>query len=323
MFKVNGLTIDVTGYQLLNDLRTNLQQNGIFLLETIKEERNNNIQFTCPVHKSGKEKSPSCGLSTTDVHKNGKIYSAGMVHCFTCGYTATLTEFISYCFGYKDGGLFGNKWIKTTYNYNMTNNSRHFSLQISRGKQVEKQYKTIDDSILDSFAFIHPYMYKRGLTDEIINKFDIGFDKSTNSITFPVTDLKGDVKWIQSRAVNTKYYHIPNGIIKTDFLYGVYEVVQDKYKYAVIVESILNALTLWKYDIPAIALFGTGGGKQYDLLKKLPIRHYIIALDNDEAGRNGTAKLIQQLQNHKLLSRLIYPNNSTKDINDYDEEILK
>lgn len=323
MFQINGMQIDVSGNQLLQDLRTSLNQNGIQLLNTIKNENGGNIQFSCPSHKGGQERTPSCGMSTIDTYKDGRKYPAGTIHCFTCGYTANLSEFISFCFGYKDGGIVGNNWLKANYRSSLVEKVRHFELNINRDKNTANNLPpVISEDILDKLAYTHPYMYKRGLTDDIINRFDIGFNKDTNSITFPIKDIEGQVRWIQSRSVTGKYYHIPAGIVKTEYLYGAYEVVQSGFTYAVIVESILNALTLWKYNIPAIALLGTGGGSQYNLLKNLPIRHYILALDNDKAGYEGTERLILHLRRYKLLSKLIYPDNTGKDINDYDQEVL-
>lgn len=29
---------------------------------------------------------------------------------------------------------------------------------------------------LDRYRYIHPYMYKRGMTDDLIEKFDVGYD---------------------------------------------------------------------------------------------------------------------------------------------------
>ena len=84
-------------------------------------------------------------------------------------------------------------------------------------------------------------MYKRGLTDDIIDKFDIGYDKSTDSITFPVTDLYGNVKWIQTRSVRGKFYRIPEGIIKTDYLYGVYQALETKSTSIAICESCFTS----------------------------------------------------------------------------------
>ena len=154
MFKINGLEINVTGEQLLNDLKFSLNQNGIYLLNTIKVG-NNNIQFSCPAHKEGQERTPSCGMSTVPTYKGNKEYPAGTVHCFTCGYTATLEEFISYCFGYQDGGILGNRWLKANYRTSMLQKSRNFKLEFNT-EQIKQELPTIPDEelneLLDEYA---------------------------------------------------------------------------------------------------------------------------------------------------------------------------
>ena len=316
MFRVNGLNIDVEPQQLLEDLKLSLSQNGIDLLHTIKPAYNN-IQFSCPAHKHGQEKKPSCGMLVVDKGNS----PAGTVHCFACGYTATLTEFISLCFGYQDGGVFGNKWIKANYRTDLMQKKRQVTFEINRRKKAKEELPTISDELLDTLRYTHSYMYKRWLNDEIIDKFDIGYDKSDNTITFPVSNFKGEVKWIQTRNVNYKFYKIPEGIVKTDYLYGAHECIEAGATEVYIVESPLNALTLWKYGKHAVALFGTGGGNQYQLLAELPARHYILALDNDDAGVKGTQLIINHLKGKKLLSKLIYID--SRDINDLQEECLQ
>lgn len=319
MININGLEVDVTLHQLLLDLRNSLSQNGIYMLHTIKPV-GNNIMVSCPSHKNGQEKKPSCGISLTDTYKGDRKIPAGTAHCFTCDYTATLTEFISLCFGYKDGGLFGNKWIKANYNVS-TSRTRHVNLNFNVRTSTKKHYDTIDDNLLEPYRYTVDYMYKRGLTDDVIEQFDIGYDDEQDAITIPVPDLKGDIKWVQRRLIKHKQYIIPQGINKTDFLLGASEVIkQHKEKDPVyIVESPFNMLTLWSMNYPAICLFGTGGGNQYEMLRKLPIRHYIIALDPDEAGRKGSRKLLKELTTYKILSKLNYTD--SRDINELQDEV--
>ena len=123
MINVNGMELDTTYYQLLIDLKGSLMCNGIFLLNDIKPT-GDNIMITCPIHKDGHEHKPSCGVSIVPKYQGNKIIESGTVHCFTCGYTASLTSFISSCFGYKDGGVFGNKRIKAQYNTGLTSKTR-------------------------------------------------------------------------------------------------------------------------------------------------------------------------------------------------------
>lgn len=319
MININGLEVDVTLHQLLLDLRNSLSQNGIYMLHTIKPV-GNNIMVSCPSHKNGQEKKPSCGISLTDTYKGDRKIPAGTAHCFTCDYTATLTEFISLCFDYKDGGLFGNKWIKANYNVS-TSRTRHVNLNFNVRTSTKKHYDTIDDNLLEPYRYTVDYMYKRGLTDNVIEQFDIGYDNEQDAITIPVPDLKGDIKWVQRRLIKHKQYIIPQGINKTDFLLGASEVIkQHREKDPVyIVESPFNMLTLWSMNYPAICLFGTGGGNQYEMLRKLPIRHYIIALDPDEAGIKGSRKLLKELNTYKILSKLNYTD--SRDINELQDEV--
>lgn len=320
MFKVNGLSVDVDGITLLTDLQQDLNMNGIQLLHSIKPV-NDNIMISCPSHKSGQERKPSCGVSLIDSYANGKLTPAGTVHCFTCGYTADLTSFISFCFGYNDGGLYGNNWIKSKYRTTLIEPTRTLDINITRDNALIG-YQTIPNSILDNYSYYCKYLADRGIDKEICAKFNIGCSPTEMIITLPVKDLKGDVKFIQTRSINSKFYMIPPGIRKTDFLFGGYECIIENSKIVWIVESIFNALTLWQLGIPAVALLGTGGGKQYDLLKRLPAREYVIALDNDDAGRKGTDKIIQKLHNTKLLKVLQYKYDDTRDINDLGSDVL-
>lgn len=322
MISVNGMELDTTYQQLLIDLKGSLMCNGIFLLNDIKPT-GDNIMITCPVHKDGHEHKPSCGVSIVPKYQGTKIIEPGTVHCFTCGYTAPLSNFISNCFGYNDGGIFGNKWIKAQYNTGLTVKTRKVELNLSRGTITRGELPNVPQEVLQGYRYTVEYMYNRGLTDDIIEQFDIGYDSKDDCITIPVPNLKGEVKWLQRRSIVGKKYYIPSGINKTDYLLGASEVLRLKlYKQPVyIVESPFNMLTLWKLGFPTICIFGTGGGNQYKMLNKLPIRHYIIALDPDEAGRKGSRKLLHNLGKTKLLSKVNYIDH--RDINELDTEFKK
>ena len=319
MININGMEIDTTYQQLLIDLKGTLMSNGIFLLNDIKPT-GDNIMITCPVHKDGHERKPSCGVSIVPKYQGNKIIEPGTVHCFTCDYTATLSSFISECFGYKDGGVFGNKWIKAQYNTGLTVKTRKVELNLSRQVITPQELPNVPQEVLQGYRYTVGYMYSRGLTDDIIEQFDIGYDHKDDCITIPVPNLKGEVKWLQRRSIVGKKYYIPSGINKTDYLLGASEVLKLKlYKQPVyIVESPFNMLTLWKLGFPAICIFGTGGGNQYKMLNKLPIRHYVIALDPDEAGKKGSKKLLHNLGKTKLLSKVNYIDH--RDINELDTE---
>lgn len=323
MFEVNGLAIQAEGKTILEEMKYQLSQNGVTLFHTIKPGTNN-IQFSCPIHKGGQERKPSCGMSTVQTYSNGKVIPAGTVHCFTCGYTAGLSEFVSNCFGYQDAGIFGTRWLKKNFMSYVVATRPALNLNVSRVNNVNKTVDKviIPESVLDSYRYYHDYMYKRKLTDEIIELFDVGYDKVKKCLTFPVKDLEGDVVFVQTRSVYTKFHHYSEGVNKTDYVYGAYEVLKyyPNATKVVITESILNCLTLWTLGIPAVALMGVGGGNQYNILRSLPFRSYVCGLDPDEAGDKGIQKLKKFLGREKLLFKYNYLDD--RDINDLGEEVL-
>ncbi len=185
-------------------------------------------------------------------------------------------------------------------------------------KIYNNQDTFIDDEELDNYRYIHPYMYERGLTDEIIERFDIGYDDEKDEITFPVRDIEGRCVFIAGRSVERKFFRLPKG--KDKPIYQGYKFVSGDYKKAYIVESFLNCLTCWKYDKPAMAMIGTGNQKQYEILNKLPVREYILAFDPDEAGRKATERFRKNVKG-KIIKELVYTDD--RDINDLQAEFLK
>ena len=158
-------------------------------------------------------------------------------------------------------------------------------------------------------------MFKRGLTEEIIEKYDIGYDKYNDCVTFPVRDMNGTCIFLAKRSVKSKFFVLPSGRNKP--LYGVYELNYNKPD-IYICESFFNALTLIKWGYNAIALMGTGSNYQYDLINSLPFRAIHLCLDGDTAGRIGAKKLLQEIGFHKIVYNHILPEG--KDVNDLEEE---
>lgn len=302
---------------IIQTIRRQTAEKGIDILRDVKP-MDYAIMFTCPWHNGGRERKASCGF----IHRKKKDgLDPGTINCFACKRKTNLEEFISNCFGYYDGGIWGAKWLSSNFSSADVDERSKIKLSditskaLSRNKNEDVRIiNYVSEQELDSYRYIHPYMYKRRLTDEIINMFDIGYDMQTQCITFPIQDEFGNVLFIARRSVNTKYFHYPNAVVKP--LYGLYQLR----KYAgdinevIVCESMLNALTAWVYGRPAIALNGTGSSKQLQDLLKLPYRKIILALDPDDAGRKGTRKIYDTLKNSKILTKLIIP--IGKDVND-------
>lgn len=334
MIKLQDTIIQSDTQSVLNMLKFDLAQHGVDRFHIFRNN-GDNIQTNCPFHKNGQERKPSFGV-------NGEIDKC---HCFACGWSGTIEEMISELYGYQDEGKFGKRWLIKRFNtveietrpnimegFNGRNNNNNFiklditdaNISVSKLKQhiqgdkSSEQYpEEITEEELDKYRYIHPYMYERGLTDEIIERFDIGYDKERDCITFPIKDIEGRCVFVATRSTKRKFFGLPKGYDKP--IYQAYHFRCGKYRTAYITESFLNCLTCWKYDKPSMAMIGTGNQKQYEILNKLPVREYILAFDPDEAGREATERFRRNVYG-KIIKELVYTDN--RDINDLQEEFL-
>lgn len=322
MIKLQDTIIQSDTQSILDMLKFDLAQHGVDRFHIF---RNNgeNVQTNCPFHKNGQERKPSFGV-------NGEIDKC---HCFSCGWSGTIEEMISELYGYQDEGKFGKRWLIKRFNTveietrpnimegfndrtsDIYNRNRCNNICDSEYNKDCDRY--IGELELDKYRYIHPYMYKRGLTDKIIERFDIGYDRERKEITFPVRDIEGRCVFVAGRSVKSKFFRLPKGTDKP--VYQGYRFISGDYKKAYITESFLNCLTCWKYNKPAMAMIGTGNQKQYEILNKLPVREYILAFDPDEAGRKATERFRKNVHG-KIIKELVYTDN--RDINDLQEEFL-
>ena len=309
----NHVILDDT-QDILIELRKQLELNGVKRFAKFIDS-GNNIQTNCPFHKEGQERKPSFGIN-----KN-----TGECHCFGCGWSGTLSEMISNCFGKDDFGVYGNKWLIRNFLSVAVESRPDIDIDFYRRKKIMSETKKyISEQELDSYRYTHPYMYKRKLTDEIIDLFDIGYDKSTDCITFPNRDINGNCLFIARRSVKTKFFNYPQDVEKP--VYGLYEcnicakTIKNWFPDEIIIcESMIDALTCWVYGKYAVALNGTGNENQFKTLRNMPNRKFILATDMDEAGLKARERIRQSLGN-KLVTEYVWDINVAKDINDMNKE---
>ena len=309
----NHVILDDT-QDILIELRKQLELNGVKRFAKFIDS-GNNIQTNCPFHKEGQERKPSFGIN-----KN-----TGECHCFGCGWSGTLSEMISNCFGKDDFGVYGNKWLIRNFLSVAVESRPDIDVDFCRRKKITSETKKyISEQELDSYRYTHPYMYKRKLTDEIIDLFDIGYDKSTECITFPNRDINGNCLFIARRSVKTKFFNYPQDVEKP--VYGLYEcnicakTIKNWFPDEIIIcESMIDALTCWVYGKYAVALNGTGNENQFKTLRNMPNRKFILATDMDEAGLKARERIRQSLGN-KLVTEYVWDINVAKDINDMNKE---
>lgn len=296
-------------------------------------------QVYCPIHSGGQEKKPSCGVLLHDQVRNGHKYPAGFTHCFSCGLAKPLPDLITEILKNKHISKSGLDWLKenipdfdgevSDFDYLIPTDLAQ-SLQSKFAveyiiTQMQKQAGTyVSEQELASYRLTVPYMYQRGLTDEIIEKYDIGYDanfippgrkKPLPCITFPVKDINGNTLFLCRRSIEGKFFHYPQGVEKS--VYGIYELPKDV-KSVLVCESCLNALKAIRFGYPAVALLGTGTSYEITQLKRLGVQEFVLCLDGDEAGQKGAEKLKRALRTVALVWTIKMP--PDKDVNDCEKE---
>lgn len=310
---INNVPVNAELIDILYELRRQLEINQIPLLHDIKDTPDN-IMITCPYHKNGQERKPSAGVKKTD----------GTFHCFGCGEVHTLQELISFCFGHYDDmfGQFGWDWILKNFLTISVEERTDVKLDFSRTNSTNGRTRSdnvfVPDEQLEDYRYYHPYMFERKMTPEVIELFDVGYDKDSNCLTFPVRDIDGHCLFVARRSVVTKFFNYPAKAEKP--VYGLYELgLQKEFpKEVIICESMIDAITCWVYGKYAVALNGLGNELQFVQLSAMPCRKFILATDNDVAGKNARKRIKQNIYN-KLITEYVFPQNR-KDINEMTRE---
>ena len=255
-------------------------------------------------------------------------------NCLMCDKTVGLDEMIANCFGYSDP-IWGYRWLIKNFATVEVEEREDIKIDFQRnvfpnkssllGDSDTDKLLCVSEEELDSYRYTHPYVYKRGVTDAVIEAFDIGYDKKSDSITFPVRDKDGNCLFVAKRTVKFKRFDLPKNIDKP--LYGLYETYKNIELGAdtseiYVCEGLFDCLRLWSNGIPAVAGFGCLFSEyQIKQLEELPVRKLILALDSDDAGRKATEKLKKRIK-HKLITEVVLPK-GRKDIGECTDEEIK
>lgn len=273
-----------------------------------------------------------CETSTHSFVLGGNILTH---NCFSCGLAKSMPDTITEILKTRGISKSGFDWLTenvpgfdpevSEFDYLIPQDisqqlNNKYALDYINSKIISESKSFVPESELASYRMIVPYMYQRGLTDEIIEKYDIGYDanfippgrkKPMPCITFPVKDLSGNTLFLCRRSIEGKFFHYPQGVEKS--VYGIYELPKGV-RSVIICESCLNALRLVSYGYNAVALLGTGTSYEINQLKQLGVQEYILCLDGDEAGQRGAAKLKKALSQTAIIWTVHMP--PDKDAND-------
>ncbi|MGI5839448.1 MAG: DnaB-like helicase C-terminal domain-containing protein [bacterium] len=178
------------------------------------------------------------------------------------------------------------------------------------------------------------YLYERGLSDQTIEAFQIGYDDGVqfgfienagalgdyfqDRFIFPIKDINGKVVNIVGRAGDNRqpsYKNLPSHlVINPDVLFN--EAVIGSSDTIFLCEGIIDALTLLQVNFPAVGIFGPNSFKP-GWAEKFTSKHVFICFDNDEVGRIGRDQVARLISEKAAAVYFVSLPEGIKDVNDF------
>ena len=210
-------------------------------------------------------------------------------HCHGCGEGGGIAWFITTC----RGGDYAEtkRWLTDQTSVGTQESLERllahldalYSPMVPQSRPPMPEY---DDSILDSWKFIHPYLTEdRGIPIENIISLNIGYDPNRDRITLPHF-WEGTLVGYQTRQIDSdggpKYKNSPD-FPKNETLYHAPETSSP----IVVVESVLSVASKLHLCPTMTATFGASvTDRQCHLLARHPL--VTLWFDNDPAGWKAT-----------------------------------
>lgn len=167
---------------------------------------------------------------------------------------------------------------------------------------------------------LEAFQAKRGLTDDILERYSIGYDKEKRRFTIPIRDADG-------RLMNVRRYSMrPDARVKIVNATGhgspprLFPADQLDADTILIVEGEWDALVGVQLGIPTVS--GTGGAKKWESewSKQLAGKDVFLLYDNDSDGRIGAKKAARSLGHHAASVTILpplLPNQEKSDLTDW------
>ncbi len=146
----------------------------------------------------------------------------------------------------------------------------------------------------------HPYLTKRGLTEDIAQTFGVGFFIGKGSmhdrIVIPIHNSAGELVAYAGRSIDGSEprYKFPAGFHKSLELFNLQRVKGEVS--VVLVEGFFDCMKVTQAGYSCVALMGASMSKAQETLIGEYFGHVVVMLDGDEAGRDAAVGIADRLQ---------------------------
>ena len=209
--------------------------------------------------------------------------------CFSCGKSGDIFDFVRYVENMEDANY------PKVYNKTKEIMEAYLEKQI-HFKEVEKWEREKQDyseylAECHLRVFLTDYFHNRGLSDCIINKYQLGYDPKHNIVTIPYNAGHRDTGYIQRTLWASENKYIKHG----NELFNIDAIQKNASKCVFITEGQMDAMSFEEIGYPALGLGGVNEvNRLIELIGEMD-KYLILALDNDVPGRKATGKVIEAI----------------------------
>ena len=169
-------------------------------------------------------------------------------------------------------------------------------------------------------GYVPPWIFDRGFSKEALSKWGGAID-NFGSLVLPVHTADGIlVGWLSRRQNVTPKYLYSKGLKKSKVLFGQ-DLIKEPIDFVCITEGSLDTIWLDQNGFASVALLGAHMSRtQQELALKLPTKELVLCLDNDDAGRVGLEKAMNDLIPKFMVSYIQLPK-EFKDVQEVRDRI--
>lgn len=238
-------------------------------------------------------------------------------HCFSCGADYDIFDIAGLETGLSGKELFDYVYQKLNIHvdYNKTENYKKDLFYVGKSEnQIPKESENLDEFFKKCHEEVikTDYWKKRGLSLETVNEYNLGYWEEKNRFVIPTGKASYNARAIGD--VDKKFRYLkPKGNYE---LFNL-NVIKNANEPVFVVEGEFDALSVLEAGGKACALGSSGSMKFLEFVRyNRPEFPLILALDNDEAGRNGSYKLGEELQKLGIEFAEINISGECKDVNE-------
>ena len=171
------------------------------------------------------------------------------------------------------------------------------------------------------------YLKDRGISEESMHYFKLGYSENMNMVITPVHSPDGMPIGLVGRSIEGKSFKNSTNLPKSKTLFNIHNAKKIG-DHVIVVESNFDAIRIHQAGFPNVVatLGGFLSPEQHHLLNRY-FNHITIMTDNDKAGRELGYSIASKLRNKDLLwgsyeYGKIYPHEA-KDAGDMTDEEIK